>query len=395
MSPQPLSHGRLRVALVGPSPRMGPGGQVTQASWLLKHWRAETSLEVRFVPVDPQLPGPMAAMEQIRGLRTLLRFPIYLADLWSAVSWADVLHIFSASYWSFLLAPAPAILLGQLRGRATLLNYHSGEARDHLANWRTALPILRRAKRIVVPSEYLADIFAEFGVAVEVIPNAVDFAAFKFRIRNPLRPRLICTRNFHPYYGLDVVLRAFSRVQQQFKDASLALIGSGREELRLRRLAEQLELRSVEFVGAIPHETVPRYLEEADILVNASRLDNQPISILEAFASGLPVASTAPEGIRRILKDGVAGLLSPVDDDAALARNVVRLLTDPMLAQRLAQQAHAEADRYRWENIRNLWLRAYSMDRDRVEEEIGGVDSRASAGPSDVIGKPKPTRAAR
>ena len=55
----------------------------------------------------------------------LLRVPRY-----------DVLHVFSASYLSFVLAPLPAMLAGRLYRRKVVLNYHSGEAEDHLRRWR-------------------------------------------------------------------------------------------------------------------------------------------------------------------------------------------------------------------------------------------------------------------
>src|SRR5262249_4203098 len=113
---------------------------------------------------------------------------------------------FSASYWSFLLAPTPALLVAKLRKRATILNYHSGEAWDHLRNWRTALPILRCADGLVVPSAYLADVFREFGLQAGVVPNAVDLDQFAYRPRKPLKPSLLCTRGFHPYYSVDLVV---------------------------------------------------------------------------------------------------------------------------------------------------------------------------------------------
>src|SRR6267143_2559790 len=84
------------------------------------------------------LPIFLAWAESIPGLRTILREPIYFWHLWRGLKDLDVAHIFSAGYWSFLLAPAPAWLIAKARGAKSLINYHSGEARDHLRRFRSA-----------------------------------------------------------------------------------------------------------------------------------------------------------------------------------------------------------------------------------------------------------------
>ena len=128
----------------------------------------------------------------------------------------DVLHIFSASYWSFLLAPTPAILIGRLYGRQTVLNYHSGQAEDHLTRWPSAVKTLHVADKIVVPSGYLVDVFAKWNFRAEPIFNFVDFSRFCFRERKPLRPVFLSNRNMMAMYNVGVILRAFSIIQARY-----------------------------------------------------------------------------------------------------------------------------------------------------------------------------------
>jgi L-malate glycosyltransferase len=92
-----------------------------------------------------------------------VRGPFYWWSLWSGGRDVDIVHIFSALYWSFLVALVPSWLIGRLRSKRVLANYHSGEARNHLRHWRTAWPVLRRADQLVVPSTYLVEVFREFG----------------------------------------------------------------------------------------------------------------------------------------------------------------------------------------------------------------------------------------
>lgn len=84
-----------------------------------------------------------------------------------------------------------------------------------------------------------------------------------------------------------------------------------------------------------------------------------PVSILEAFACGVPVVSTCAGGIPDMLEDGVAGLLVPVGDEAAMAEAVLRILRDPLLALNFSSVGMVEAEKYCWDRVRWQWLGAY------------------------------------
>jgi glycosyltransferase involved in cell wall biosynthesis len=350
----------FRVALVAPSLRY-VGGQAVQADLLMRNWRDDSEVAARFVAVDPRLPFGLRWAERVPLLRTALRTPIYLWKLWRGLRDVDVVHIFSASYTSFLLAPLPAWLVARMRGKKTLINYRSGEARDHLHRSWIARRVLRSADALVVPSGYLVDVFREFGLEAQIVPNIVDLSQFQYRERQPLRPHLVCTRGFHPYYGIDVVVRAFAEVQKAYPEAQLDLVGGGALERNIRELVQQLKLTNVNFLGVVSRGKIGQCYDRADIFVNASNLDNMPVSVLEAFASGTPVITTEPEGMKYIVTHERTGLLSPVGDAGALAQNVLRVLREPELAARLAQNAFAEHARYRWNTVREQWLRAYEQ----------------------------------
>jgi glycosyltransferase involved in cell wall biosynthesis len=356
--PAPRSGSRIRVALVAPTLRY-VGGQSVQADLLMRNWKDDPEVEARFVPVDPSPPYGLGWVERVPGLRTLLREPRYILELWRNLKDADVVHIFSASYSSFLLAPLPAWLVARWRRKKTLINYRSGECRDHLQKSSIARGVLKGTDRLVVPSGYLVDVLKEFGLAAQAVPNIVDLSQFVFRVRRPLRPHLVCTRGFHPYYCIDIVVRAFAEVQELYPDAQLDLVGGGPVESEIRAQVRDMNLTGVNFTGVAARDQIGRCYDQADIFINASRLDNMPVSVLEAFASGTSVVSTEPESMRYLVDHGRTGLLSPPGDAHALAQNVIQLLGNPELAERLAENAHQEFHRYSWPIVRKQWLEVY------------------------------------
>jgi glycosyltransferase involved in cell wall biosynthesis len=336
------------------------GGQAVQAVRLIEHLKAEPSVAVDFLPVNPRLPGVLRKLQAIKYVRTITTSLLYWWKLLTTIPAFDVIHIFSAAYFSFLLAPAPAIVVARLFGKRAVLNYHSGEAEDHLRRWpRTSIPLLKKTDEILVPSPFLVRVFAKFGLPAKAIFNVIDFDQLIFRERVMLRPMFLSNRNFEAHYGVDAILRAFALIQQRFPDASLKVAGDGPCREALHELAAELQLRNVQFVGTVTRERMAELYNEADCFLNGSRIDNQPLSILEAFASGLPVVTTNAGGIPDVVADGVTALMVEVDDHEALARGAIALLEQPELAHRIINAGRNECRRYTWEAVRTEWLKAY------------------------------------
>jgi glycosyltransferase involved in cell wall biosynthesis len=349
---------RVKVAIVAPT--MGIlGGQAVQADRLLTAWRDDPDVEPWLVPINPEPPRPLRALARVKYARTVITQLTYWPLLLRELRHADVVHVFSASYFSFLLAPLPAVLIARLYGKPVVMNYRSGEAPDHLRRSAVARAVLRSVDRNAVPSQFLKDVFGQFGIASEIIPNIVDVDRFAFRRRPSLAPRLLSTRNFEPLYNVACTLRAFALVQRQHPDASLTLVGSGSQEGALRALAAELGLRHVTFAGRVPPLEIWRYYAEADIYLQTPNIDNMPASVLEAFASGCAVVATNAGGVPAILTHDTHGLLVECGDHEAAAAAVLRLLDEPALAERLITAARESCDQYRWPEVRARWLALY------------------------------------
>jgi glycosyltransferase involved in cell wall biosynthesis len=373
---------RLKVAFVAPSLDI-LGGQAVQADRLLAAWKNDPRIDAWLVPINPPPPKLLRWASAVKYARTVSTELAYFPLLVRQLLRADVVHVFSASYTSFLLAPLPAMVIAKLLGKPVVLNYRSGEAPDHLQRSAIARRSIARVDLNIVPSQFLFEVFRTFGIEASIIPNIVDPDVFRYRERNPLRPHLLSTRNFDALYNVATTVRAFRMVQDRWPEARLTLVGGGPQEADLRALVNQLGLRNVFFAGRVRPEAIATCYAANDIFIQSPNIDNMPTSILEAFASGLPVVSTEAGGVPAILTHGEHGLLAPLADCETIGHHIVRLLDNPDYARALARNAYATIHACTWPAVRAQWVDAYQSvlraergaTRVRVLAEHGGQSS--------------------
>ena len=346
---------KVKVLIVATSMRV-IGGQSIQAKRLLDAFEADVQIEMHFLPNNPE-----TLFQRVKYLRTIFASLKFWWSLLLNVYRFDVVQVFSSATTGYIIATLPPLVVSKIYRRKVVLNYHSGELADHIRNWRrTALPTMRKFDEIVVPSQFLVDVFAEHGLRATAIYNFVDTDAFRFRERERFRPVFLSNRNFEAHYNVADVLRVFRIIQKRFADAALFVAGFGREEARLKKLAAELKLENVEFVGKITNEEMARLYDRTDIYLNSSLVDNMPLSIIEAFACGLPVVSYETGGIPYLVETGETGLLVAPEDFEALAAKAIFLLADQTAAKKIVAKARAEVVKYSWENVRERWLELYT-----------------------------------
>jgi glycosyltransferase involved in cell wall biosynthesis len=344
----------IRVCVVAPA--YMTGGQAIEARTLIDGFAADPDVRLELQPIDPPLPAWLA---RIRGVRTLARMPLFWFGLIRRILRADVVHVFTAAFWPFLLTTTPAVLAGRALGRPVILNYRDGRAAQHIgAGW--VRRVLNRATLLVFPSGFLRDVFRQFGYEGVIVANVVDTSRFRFRARVPLRPVLLSCRLLEELYDVANTIRAFAIVKERFPAARLLVIGDGDRRGALEELVAAAGIRDVEFHGAVPHAAVPDWFDAADILVNSSRIDNMPHSLIEAFAAGLPVVTTPAGGIPYVVQDGHNGLHVESGDPAAMAKAVCRLLEEPHLAEGLVARARQDCEEhYAWQAAKRDWKAHY------------------------------------
>lgn len=201
---------------------------------------------------------------------------------------------------------------------------------------------LGRARAVVVPSSYLAEIAGGWGLErsritvlhnpapsleVSPVPSAPGTFAFVGRL----------TRQ----KDLDVAIDAVASVEE----ARLVVVGDGPDRARLEQRAEASPGRNrIAFVGALPREEALAVLAGADACVISSAWENFPHAAVEALSLGVPVVATAVGGVPEIVHDGGNGLLVPPGSSEAMSEALRRLLAEPGLRDALAGRARPSVE---------------------------------------------------
>ncbi len=348
----------MRVALIGPLPP--PSGGMANQTLQLQRLLQEEGVTVELVQVNaPYRPRWMSG---VRGLRAVARLLPYLVTLWRALGRADVAHLMANSGWSWHLFAAPAIWIGRLRGTPVVVNYRGGFAGDFLARQAAWVRFsLRRAARLIVPSGFLRAVFAEHGMTADIVPNIVDPGRFSPGDEPANRaPVILVTRNLEPIYDNASAIRALVLVRPSVPQAQLIVAGSGPEEARLKQLAASLNLGgSVRFTGRVDAADMPALYRSARVALNPSLVDNMPNSVLEALAAGVPVVSTRVGGVPYIVEHEKTAILVEPGAVAEMAEAIVRILTEPALADRLRTAGFATAQIYTWTKIKPQLFKVY------------------------------------
>ena len=338
------------------------GGMQLQAT-LLANLLGQEGVRVVHIPSNPRFSKRLAFMERVRGVRPFARALVFCHHLWRALPEVDVVHVMAASWLYFFLVVYPALYLARLRRVRVVLNYRGGEADLFLHRLGLiANPAFRMANLVTAPSDFLKTVLERrTGVPVEVIPNIVSLAEFRFRDRSRFRPVMLVTRHLEKMYDVATVIGAFSRVQKRWVEATLWVAGVGGEESALRSLVSKRGISGVRFLGHVPHEDLAAVYDQCDICLNASRVDNFPGALLEASACGLVVISTGAGGIPYIYRNEHSALLVNPGDEVALADAVERILRDPSLGHRLAKGGAELVRGFEWARIRSGLFRTYAF----------------------------------
>jgi phosphatidylinositol alpha-mannosyltransferase len=263
----------------------------------------------------------------------------------------DVVHLHEP------LAPSITIPTLLLHSAPTVATFHAAGERTPY-RWFGA-PARRLARRIDV-SVAVSDAAAELahrhlGVTCTVLYNGIELERFGPGRRERRTRSVLFLGRHEERKGLDVLLRAMADLPD---DVSLLIVGTGPDSPRLRDRYRG-DPRVV-WLGQVSEAAKLDLLHGSSVLCAPSRHgESFGVVLLEAMAAGLPVIASDLPGYRELSNGGLAARLVPPDDAAALARELIRVLSDDRLADSLRTAGLHQARRFSLDSLAERYVEIY------------------------------------
>lgn len=366
-----------RVRVIAPYSRDSAGRETLDGVEVVRY---------RFWPTDRNLLSDVAKLPAIRrNPLNLLQVPFMVLGLWRALrrearDYApDVIH----AHWIIPQGLVAALhnLFARKRTRLVVTSLGGDifglRSLTGLKRWVLNLADVSTGLSTAICDEITRVVRVRAGVPVRRIPLGVTTSAFSPALRDPaLRARhgmrdgargalLLFVGRLSEKKGVRHLLDALPAVLREFPDTVLLIAGFGEEEEALRAQARSLGLLdgAARFIGKITHAEAPSLYASADIFVGPSIVaaggDTEGLGLVfvEAQASGCAVVASDLPAVRDIITHGENGLFAEPGKPESIAAQVLALLRDPALRERLGRNARANAvARFDWPAVARQYL---------------------------------------
>jgi phosphatidylinositol alpha-mannosyltransferase len=360
----------MRIGMVCPYSFDVPGGVQAHVLQLAKVMRARGHTVSVLAPSSPHVSLPDYVVSAGRavpipynGSVARLQFsPAVHGKVrrWLADGEFDVLHLHepnapSLSMWALRVAEGPIVATFHTSTTKSLtLSVFQGVLRP----WHEKI-----VGRIAVSDLARRWQMEALGSDAVEIPNGVDVASFASAPRLKGYPRpgktvLFLGRYDEPRKGMAVLLDTLPSLVERFPGVQLLIVGRGDED-ELRSKTGELA-GHLRFLGQVDDAAKASALRSADVYCAPNTGgESFGIVLVEAMAAGTPVVASDLYAFRRVLRDGEAGQLVPVDDSAALAAALIAVLEDDAMAERYIAAGADLVRRYDWSVVANQIMRVY------------------------------------
>ncbi|MFQ6061285.1 MAG: glycosyltransferase family 4 protein [Thermoplasmata archaeon] len=309
--------------------------------------------------------GPTSHFTNLLGramyipLSTLRALRVDTVDILHAQSFSAGLSVLALR--GFMGKPGVLTVHGTYLGQ-----WHSlvsgGKARIYERIERAVL--FREYDRIITVDKHFLNLAQELGYPtgrIVYIPNGVDLERFAHSSKPGDLTRFLFVGRIVRQKGLENLVRASSLLKTKGLNFSVSIVGVGPLEDEIRILAHDLGVEDhISFFGHVSDEDLVRMYSESDAFVLPSVWEGLPLTLLEAWAAGLPVIATDVGGIRDLCRDGENALVVPSRNDEALAEAMQKLIEDRNLQRKLgANGRNLVASGYTWSQVAKRTMEVY------------------------------------
>lgn len=272
----------------------------------------------------------------------------------------NIFHIHGCSNWGGFYPIILGTIVGKLLNKKIIVTYHGGGADKFFSENKLIVSyFLNKANHLIVLSEFLAKVFQKYSLKALIIPNILEFNSSNYIEKKEIQPKFITTRSLELIYNLSSIIDAFQIIQSQIPEAELTIVGDGSQRNILENYVREQKINNVKFVGRVKNREIYDYLRNSDIWLNASLVDNMPVSLLEAQSCGLLVVSSNVGGIIYMIENGVNGLLIEKNDSESMAGKVLFALKNQDKAKQMILAGKKRLENYSWENNKSKLYSLY------------------------------------
>lgn len=267
----------------------------------------------------------------------------------------------------------------------------SDEVKRFAKHYKVLRPLIRwlwhDADAVVAVSNGLREFAFQTtpDLPIEVIPNAIELSVFTPPLhRNHDGPiRLLFVGRFNAFKNVEMLIQAVAHLKMKgLEGFELHLIGEGERRAPVERLVSDQGLtKEVHFWGWINRDSLVDKYRQADVFVTATTWEGMPNTVLEAMACGLPVVATRASGLEELVREGMNGYLVDINDSAALADRLARLINNRFERQRMSKESRKVAEReFAWDHIAAQYVEIYKRILDEKPKVEFGEQFSAKPG---------------
>lgn len=211
--------------------------------------------------------------------------------------------------------------------------------------WKYILMLHNQAQVVICPSKVMKQEAIKRGLRAptKIIANGIDLE--NYNVGNAHAHSLpkgnfqfIYVGRIAPEKSLHILIKAFKIIHQKHPKTKLTIIGEGPALSDLRNTAADLGLAgNIIFTGQIPRQQLINsdLISSANVFITPSKTENQPQSVLEAMAFGLPIIAVDALGMKELIQHKKNGFLAEPDNHRQIAKYAIKLVENPRLVKKL------------------------------------------------------------
>ena len=219
--------------------------------------------------------------------------------------------------------------------------------------------LFSNASTIICPSKYLKRCFDDKNYTIKVIPNYIDLKMYSFKIRKQIKPQILWVRSIHNIYNPSMAIHVLGKIRKIYPNARLCMVGPVKDNRvmeQLKILISRLDLQDhVLFSGQLSKIEWTALSNDYDIFINTTDYDNNPVTLLESMALGLPIVSTNVGGVPYLIDDKVTGLLVEAKKSEQMVEKINELISGKIDGYQIARNAREAVSHYDKNEIIKQW----------------------------------------